>query len=130
MEPSSWPAPGDAVSRLLDGLRWTATGYARQEIVAGADRAYAGATARFHSVVSGTATMTDPSGPMRLRSDDVLLALRGGGYVIRADTLLSRDGASVARTALALGYTSEAAFSRAFRRIHGRPPSVWRQSAR
>ncbi|WP_051570749.1 helix-turn-helix domain-containing protein [Cryptosporangium arvum] len=44
----------------------------------------------------------------------------------RAKELLTREGWSVARTAVALGYGSEAAFSRAFRRVVGVPPSTWR----
>jgi AraC-like DNA-binding protein len=36
------------------------------------------------------------------------------------------DGAKVAAAALEVGYESEAAFSRAFKRIAGVPPAAWR----
>ena len=43
----------------------------------------------------------------------------------RAARLLA-DGAKVAATALEVGYESEAAFSRAFKRIAGVSPAAWR----
>lgn len=43
-------------------------------------------------------------------------ALRGGSL-------------SLTRIAEQVGYESEAAFSRAFRRAHGMPPGAWRRSA-
>jgi AraC-like DNA-binding protein len=45
----------------------------------------------------------------------------------RAKLLLAQDGLSVTQTALALGYGSDAAFSRAFTRMVGEPPSTWRR---
>jgi AraC-like DNA-binding protein len=50
----------------------------------------------------------------------------------RAMQLMSRDGLSVAQTAATLGYGSDVAFSRAFRRFVGESPSAWRlaQAAR
>jgi AraC-like DNA-binding protein len=44
-----------------------------------------------------------------------------------ASRLLAEDGAKVAAAALAVGYDSEAAFSRAFKRITGIAPSDWRR---
>lgn len=44
-----------------------------------------------------------------------------------ASEMLSRGDANIARVAAAAGYESEAAFSRAFKKIMGVPPSVWRQ---
>ncbi|TQS41953.1 helix-turn-helix domain-containing protein [Cryptosporangium phraense] len=78
--------PGDPVSSLLNGLRWTATGYTRHELGPGSDRRFAGREARLHAVVSGTATVRDPAAAVRLRTDDVLLTLRGGDYAVRAET--------------------------------------------
>jgi AraC-like DNA-binding protein len=44
-----------------------------------------------------------------------------------ASTLLLQSSASVATIALEVGYDSEAAFSRAFKRIVGVPPGSWRR---
>lgn len=41
---------------------------------------------------------------------------------------LAHDQRSVAEIAELVGYESEAAFSRAFRRIAGEPPAAWRRS--
>jgi AraC-like DNA-binding protein len=38
------------------------------------------------------------------------------------------DGDQVAATAEAVGYESEAAFSRAFKKLVGQPPAIWRQA--
>ena len=46
-----------------------------------------------------------------------------------ATELLSGGNANIARAAAAAGYESEAAFSRAFKKIIGVPPSVWRRRA-
>jgi AraC-like DNA-binding protein len=40
------------------------------------------------------------------------------------------DGASVAEAAEAVGYESEAAFNRAFKKLVGLPPGAWRRTAR
>jgi AraC-like DNA-binding protein len=45
-----------------------------------------------------------------------------------AGTLLRQSSASIASVALDVGYESEAAFSRAFRRVAGTPPSQWRRA--
>jgi AraC-like DNA-binding protein/mannose-6-phosphate isomerase-like protein (cupin superfamily) len=45
----------------------------------------------------------------------------------RAKKLLRHQGLSVTQAALALGYGSDAAFSRAFTRMVGEPPSAWRR---
>ena len=42
---------------------------------------------------------------------------------------LLADGAGVAAVAAAVGYESEAAFSRAFKKLVGRSPAAWRKSA-
>jgi AraC-like DNA-binding protein len=47
-----------------------------------------------------------------------------------ASESLSDGKASVARVAADIGYESEAAFSRAFKKIMGMPPSVWRRRMR
>jgi len=44
--------------------------------------------------------------------------------------LLRETGRTVASIALDVGYESEAAFSRAFKRLVGLPPATWRRSAR
>ena len=44
---------------------------------------------------------------------------------------LLRDGnAKVAAIAQEVGYDSEAAFARAFKRLVGRPPAAWRRAQR
>ena len=45
----------------------------------------------------------------------------------RARAMLEDTTDSLARIAFAVGYESEAAFSRAFRREHGAPPAAWRR---
>jgi AraC-like DNA-binding protein len=47
----------------------------------------------------------------------------------RATVMLGRDRLSVAETAMRLGYRSDAAFSRAFRRFAGSSPREWRRRA-
>jgi len=42
---------------------------------------------------------------------------------------LLADGRSVASVADAVGYESEAAFSRAFKKLVGQPPALWRSQA-
>jgi AraC-like DNA-binding protein len=44
-----------------------------------------------------------------------------------AARLLLETRATVASIALDVGYESEAAFSRAFRRLVGKPPAAWRR---
>ena len=41
--------------------------------------------------------------------------------------LLSQSSDNVARVAAAVGYESEAAFSRAFKKVIGQPPAAWRR---
>jgi AraC-like DNA-binding protein len=41
--------------------------------------------------------------------------------------LLSSGGTSIAAIARDVGYGSEAAFSRAFKKLVGRPPAAWRR---
>ncbi|GAA3390565.1 AraC family transcriptional regulator [Cryptosporangium minutisporangium] len=87
--PVSWQAsasPADAVSNLLDRLRWTAIGYSRDAIGPGAGRSFRGAETRFHHVVAGTVTIIGSAGPVRLGPNDAALALRGGDYAVRAET--------------------------------------------
>ena len=43
--------------------------------------------------------------------------------------LLRESRAPVASIALDVGYDSEAAFSRAFKRATGKPPAAWRRAA-
>ena len=45
-----------------------------------------------------------------------------------AANLLRQSGASVASIALEVGYESEAAFARAFKRLVGLPPAAWRRA--
>jgi AraC-like DNA-binding protein len=47
-----------------------------------------------------------------------------------ASEMLNRGNANMATIAAAIGYESEAAFSRAFKKMMGVPPSAWRQGAR
>jgi AraC-like DNA-binding protein len=47
-----------------------------------------------------------------------------------ASELLSSGNANIARIAVDVGYESEAAFSRAFKKMIGVPPSVWRLGGR
>ena len=44
--------------------------------------------------------------------------------------LLSRGSVNMASVAAEIGYGSEAAFSRAFKKVVGEPPSVWRRRLR
>jgi AraC-like DNA-binding protein len=50
-----------------------------------------------------------------------------GRWRIRAAADRLRDGQPVARAAYEVGYASEAAFSRAFKREFGVPPAAWRE---
>jgi AraC-like DNA-binding protein len=47
-----------------------------------------------------------------------------------AARLLHEGHAPVASVALEVGYESEAAFSRAFKRQTGKPPATWRRESR
>jgi AraC-like DNA-binding protein len=47
-----------------------------------------------------------------------------------ASGLLTEGSANLARVANEIGYESEAAFSRAFKKMVGMPPSVWRRRVR
>jgi AraC-like DNA-binding protein len=47
-----------------------------------------------------------------------------------ASELLTGSNANLARIAADIGYESEAAFSRAFKRLFGVPPSAWRLGIR
>jgi AraC-like DNA-binding protein len=47
-----------------------------------------------------------------------------------AKRLLRESGQSIATIAAEVGYESEAAFNRAFRRLVGRPPATWRDGGR
>jgi len=47
-----------------------------------------------------------------------------------ASEMLNRGGANIATIAAEIGYESEAAFSRAFKKMMGVPPSAWRQGIR
>ena len=47
-----------------------------------------------------------------------------------AKRLLREGGQSIATVAAEVGYESEAAFNRAFRRLVGRPPAAWRDGTR
>jgi AraC-like DNA-binding protein len=42
---------------------------------------------------------------------------------------LLREGESVSSVATAVGYESEAAFSRAFKKLVGQAPATWRRTA-
>ncbi len=46
----------------------------------------------------------------------------------RAAWLIDVRGLSIAQAAVAVGYESEAAFSRAFRKRLGVPPGAWRRA--
>ena len=48
----------------------------------------------------------------------------------RGAQLLRESKANVAAIALEVGYDSEAAFCRAFKRLVGEPPAAWRRSRR
>jgi AraC-like DNA-binding protein len=45
-----------------------------------------------------------------------------------AANLLCRSNAPLARIAEDVGYRTDTAFSRAFRRVYGSPPASWRRS--
>jgi AraC-like DNA-binding protein len=47
-----------------------------------------------------------------------------------ASELLTRGGPNIATIAVEVGYASEAAFSRAFKKMVGVPPSAWRRRRR
>jgi AraC-like DNA-binding protein len=44
-----------------------------------------------------------------------------------AAEMLTRGADNIASIAAAIGYDSEASFSRAFKKMLGRPPSQWRR---
>jgi len=44
--------------------------------------------------------------------------------------LLDRQGLSIAQIAAKVGFGSEAAFNRAFKRLVGVPPGAWRERSR
>ena len=48
--------------------------------------------------------------------------------MLLAANLLSRSSAPLARIAEDVGYQTDTAFSRAFRREYGAPPAAWRKS--
>ena len=48
--------------------------------------------------------------------------------MLLAANILSRSNASLARIAEDVGYQTDTAFSRAFRREYGSPPAAWRRS--
>ena len=52
----------------------------------------------------------------------------GQWRMLLATNLLSRSNAPLARIAEEVGYQTDTAFSRAFRREHGLPPAAWRRS--
>ncbi len=45
-----------------------------------------------------------------------------------AARLLERPGVNIAEVSQKVGYESEAAFNRAFKKLMGTPPGVWRKS--
>ena len=47
--------------------------------------------------------------------------------MLLAANLLTRSSASLARIAEDVGYQTDTAFSRAFRREYGTPPAAWRR---
>ena len=52
---------------------------------------------------------------------------RPGGAGVLASNLLRRSNAPLAHIAEAVGYQTDTAFSRAFRREFGSPPAAWRR---
>ena len=48
--------------------------------------------------------------------------------MVLAANLLARSNAPLARIAEDVGYQTDTAFSRAFRREYGAPPAAWRRS--
>jgi len=48
--------------------------------------------------------------------------------MLLASNLLTRSNAPLARVAEEVGYQTDTAFSRAFRRQFGSPPAAWRRS--
>jgi transcriptional regulator GlxA family with amidase domain len=47
--------------------------------------------------------------------------------MVLASNLLARSSAPMARIAESVGYQTDTAFSRAFRREFGKPPAAWRR---
>jgi transcriptional regulator GlxA family with amidase domain len=45
-----------------------------------------------------------------------------------ASSLLDRQGMGIAQVAAEVGYESEAAFNRAFKKCTGEPPGIWRRN--
>ena len=52
----------------------------------------------------------------------------GPARTVRLSTVVATTVSTVAAVARRVGYESEEAFSRAFKRFHGCAPSVWRDS--
>ena len=48
--------------------------------------------------------------------------------MLLAANLLCRSNAPLGRIAEDVGYQTDTAFSRAFRRVYGSPPAAWRRS--
>ena len=48
----------------------------------------------------------------------------------KAQELLEKTSMSIAKVALEVGYESEAAFNKAFKRVQGVPPGEFRRTAR
>jgi len=125
----------DAVSRYLDTLPESSSGW-----LAGLrDRHVGRALALLHAEPSRDWTIEELAGEVALSRSafyERFLELIGQPpmqYLTQwrmqlAAKLLREGRAPVASIALEVGYDSEAAFSRAFKRITGKPPAAWRRA--
>jgi AraC-like DNA-binding protein len=124
----------DAVRRYADMLPETSNGW-----LAGLrDRQVGGALALLHAEPARAWTIEELAGEVALSRSafyDRFLALIGQPpmqYLTQwrmqlGAKLLRETQAPVASIALDVGYESEAAFSRAFKRTTGKPPATWRR---
>lgn len=144
------PQPGSRVmlSRLLDLLfiralrAWAATGQQVNPgwLTAALDPAIGAALSAIHREPTRDWPVDELAGLSALSRSafaarfTALLGQPPGAYVLRhrldrAAHLLASTTESVGRVATCVGYTSEAAFSRAFTRVYGNSPRTWRRTA-
>lgn len=87
---------------------------------------------QFHALLSGccwAALADDALSGIRLDAGDIVIYPMGDGNIISSAPGLRAepDLLSIAQAATEVGYESEAAFNRAFKKHVGAPPEAWRR---